>query len=56
MCVPLYFVSKLARDSGTIVVQSGEGSDEIFHGYDWYVRLTHTAELLVRQTGAVNVT
>ena len=33
MCVPLYFVSKLARDSGTIVVQVGEGSDEIFHGY-----------------------
>ena len=39
VCVPLYFVSKLARDSGTIVVQIGEGSDEIFHGYDWYVRM-----------------
>ena len=25
VCVPLYFVSKLARDSGTIVVQVGEG-------------------------------
>jgi len=31
-------VSQLARDSGTIVVQVGEGSDEIFSGYDNYVR------------------
>ncbi len=38
VCVPLYFVSKLARDSGTIVVQVGEGSDEIFSGYENYVR------------------
>ena len=37
VCVPLYYVSKLARDSGTIVVQVGEGSDEIFHGYQNYV-------------------
>ncbi|MDQ3936436.1 MAG: asparagine synthase (glutamine-hydrolyzing) [Actinomycetota bacterium] len=36
VCLPLYFVSKLARDSGTIVVQIGEGSDELFHGYDHY--------------------
>jgi len=34
--VPLYYVSKLARDTGTIVVQVGEGSDEIFAGYDWF--------------------
>ena len=38
VCVPLYYVSKLARDSGTIVVQVGEGSDEIFSGYENYVR------------------
>src|SRR6478672_7180548 len=38
VCVPLYYVSKLARDSGTVVVQVGEGSDEIFSGYDNYVR------------------
>lgn len=36
--IPLYFVSKLARDHGTIVVQVGEGSDEQFVGYDWMVR------------------
>ncbi len=36
VCVPLYYVAKLARDTGTIVVQVGEGSDEIFAGYDWF--------------------
>ncbi|MHB8086212.1 MAG: asparagine synthase (glutamine-hydrolyzing) [Dehalococcoidia bacterium] len=35
-CVPLHFVSKLARDNGTIVVQIGEGSDELFFGYNGY--------------------
>jgi asparagine synthase (glutamine-hydrolysing) len=36
VCIPLYYVSKLARETGTIVVQVGEGSDEIFAGYDWF--------------------
>jgi asparagine synthase (glutamine-hydrolysing) len=38
VCVPLYYVSKLARESGTIVVQVGEGSDELFSGYDKYIK------------------
>jgi asparagine synthase (glutamine-hydrolysing) len=38
VCVPLYYVAELARKSGTIVVQVGEGADEIFSGYDNYVR------------------
>ncbi len=37
VCIPLYFVSKLVRDSGTIVVQVGEGSDEQFSGYSSYM-------------------
>jgi asparagine synthase (glutamine-hydrolysing) len=37
VCIPLYFVSKLVRDSGTIVVQVGEGSDEQFCGYRSYM-------------------
>lgn len=37
VCVPLYFVSKLTRDSGTTVVQVGEGSDEQFCGYASYM-------------------
>jgi asparagine synthase (glutamine-hydrolysing) len=37
VCIPLYFVSKLVRDSGTVVVQVGEGSDEQFCGYRSYM-------------------
>jgi asparagine synthase (glutamine-hydrolysing) len=37
VCVPLHYVAKLARDNGTIVCQVGEGSDELFHGYDGYI-------------------
>jgi asparagine synthase (glutamine-hydrolysing) len=44
VCVPLYFVAKLARETGTIVVQSGEGADEIFSGYDKYVRYLRVYE------------
>ena len=36
VCIPLHYVSKLARESGTIVIQVGEGSDEIFAGYNTY--------------------
>jgi asparagine synthase (glutamine-hydrolysing) len=36
VCMPVYFLSKLARDHGVIVAQAGEGSDELFWGYeDW---------------------
>jgi asparagine synthase (glutamine-hydrolysing) len=38
VCMPLYFLSKLTRDSGTIVIQVGEGSDEQFVGYPWMMR------------------
>ncbi len=34
--VPQHFVSRLARESGTIVIQCGEGADELFHGYKGY--------------------
>ncbi|HEX4389515.1 MAG TPA: asparagine synthase (glutamine-hydrolyzing) [Steroidobacteraceae bacterium] len=37
VCIPLYFVSKLARESGTTVIQVGEGSDEQFCGYESYM-------------------
>jgi len=33
VCVPVYYVSKLARDHGVIVCQVGEGADELFCGY-----------------------
>ena len=37
VCVPLYFVAKLAKDSGVTVVHVGEGADELFAGYATYV-------------------
>jgi asparagine synthase (glutamine-hydrolysing) len=40
VCVPLYYVSKLARDNGVIVCQVGEGADELFCGYPaWQLQL-----------------
>ena len=33
VCVPVFYVSKLARDNGVIVCQVGEGADELFCGY-----------------------
>lgn len=32
-CIPIWFISKLARENGTIVVQTGDGADELFAGY-----------------------
>jgi asparagine synthase (glutamine-hydrolysing) len=46
VCVPIYYISKLARDSGTIVIQVGEGADELFGGYTHWMdvlRLYHGA-------------
>ena len=37
-CIPLYFVSKLAREHITVVL-SGEGADEILAGYGIYGRM-----------------
>ncbi|MEK6754572.1 MAG: asparagine synthase (glutamine-hydrolyzing), partial [Bacteroidota bacterium] len=48
VCIPLYFVSKLARDNGTIVIQVGEGSDEQFAGYPAYLRELRFYEWLWR--------
>lgn len=33
VCVPVYYVSKLAQDNRVIVCQVGEGADELFWGY-----------------------
>lgn len=38
VCIPFYFVSKLARDNGIKVVQVGEGADELFGGYPVYMK------------------
>src|SRR5207247_1870265 len=33
VCIPVFYVSKLARDHGVVVAQVGEGADELFCGY-----------------------
>ncbi len=35
VCIPLFFLARLVRQSGTTVVQVGEGADENFLGYWW---------------------
>ena len=52
VCVPLYYVSKLARESGTIVVQVGEGADELFSGYEKYVKYLRLYERVWRHAEA----
>lgn len=39
VCMPVYYVSKLARDNGVVVAQVGEGADELFCGYPWWARI-----------------
>jgi len=42
VCVPVYFVARLARQQGVTVCQVGEGSDELFCGYPlwgWFLRV-----------------
>jgi asparagine synthase (glutamine-hydrolysing) len=38
VCVPIYYVSQLARKHGVIVCQVGEGADELFCGYSTWKR------------------
>ncbi len=48
VCVPLHYVSRLARENDTIVVQVGEGSDEQFFGYEHYRRVYQLHERYAR--------
>lgn len=53
VCVPTYYVSKLARDNGVTVCQLGEGSDELFWGYaGWrkYLKVQKYDDLPVPQS------
>jgi asparagine synthase (glutamine-hydrolysing) len=36
--IPIYFIAQLAREQGTVVVLSGDGSDELFAGYNSWMR------------------
>jgi asparagine synthase (glutamine-hydrolysing) len=50
VCIPVYYVSRLAREHGVIVCQVGEGADELFWGYgSWKLQL-RAQELVDRWT------
>ncbi len=40
VCLPVYYLSKLIRESGVIMAQVGEGADELFAGYNHYLMIT----------------
>ena len=48
VCLPLKALTKAVRGAGVIVVQVGEGSDEIFTGYPRYVRYSKVYRRLWR--------
>lgn len=44
VCIPLYFVARLARENGVKVIQVGEGADEQFAGYQGYLDFLRLAQ------------
>ena len=42
-CLPMHFVSRAVRTGGVTVVLVGEGSDEVFAGYEAMVRALHVS-------------
>lgn len=48
VCVPLYHLALLTKQSGVTVVQIGEGSDESFFGYPVYSQAFRRARVLRR--------
>ena len=49
VCVPVYYVSKLARDNGVTVCQVGEGADELFWGYPGWKTMRRLQMLATRR-------
>ena len=45
VCVPLYYVARLAREHDVIVCQVGEGADELFCGYPSWMQYLRVSAL-----------
>lgn len=45
VCIPVYYVSKLARDNGVKVCHVGEGADELFGGYPYWRKIAELERL-----------
>jgi asparagine synthase (glutamine-hydrolysing) len=48
VCVPLFHLARLTKQTGVTVVQIGEGSDESFFGYPVYSQVFRSARVLRR--------
>jgi asparagine synthase (glutamine-hydrolysing) len=53
VCIPLFHLARLARQSGIVVVQVGEGSDEQFLGYDSRIEFLQSFDRKWRRLMAV---
>ncbi|ODS23508.1 asparagine synthase (glutamine-hydrolyzing) [Candidatus Endobugula sertula] len=53
VCVPLYYVSKLARANGVTVCQVGEGADELFWGYSSWQRFLRLQQWMNNPLGKI---
>ncbi|MBT7943728.1 MAG: asparagine synthase (glutamine-hydrolyzing) [Alphaproteobacteria bacterium] len=51
VCIPLYFLAGLVKESGVSVVQVGEGADEHFLGYWWCEDFRAKEETLRKSSG-----
>ena len=45
VCIPLYHIAEVARENGVKVCQVGEGADELFCGYPFWLRHLKLARL-----------
>jgi asparagine synthase (glutamine-hydrolysing) len=45
VCIPVYYVSRLAREAGVKVCHVGEGADELFAGYPYWDKLARLERL-----------
>ena len=52
--IPLYFLGKSARSKGVTVVQVGEGADELFYGYEHWLKFMRLNKLVkpIRNTNS----
>ncbi len=48
--IPLFYLSKLAKNCGVSTVQTGEGADEQFAGYPVYMKYLKMAQLMRKQS------
>ncbi|MEK7464415.1 MAG: asparagine synthase (glutamine-hydrolyzing) [Patescibacteria group bacterium] len=53
VCFPLFWLSKLTKDNGVTVIQIGEGADELFAGYETYLKAIRLRETVWDKLGAL---